>query len=233
MFMARLLTVGLLLLLLPCLCLATGFYAQNVTADIRVPCINNETYCSPSAVCNITIFLPNNSLLVDNEPMTNQGNFFNYSLTNTGVLGLYHQQIVCSDGGVNGYSLSEFRITKEGLNNELNGLNVVGVIVAVIFAIILFIVVGFLVHKEHPLLGVPLIIAGFVMIILLVNLSRIGLNPNMEVSDAMVQMGNLYQLVVQFVIVIIVYVIGYILVSVVRFIMDDLKKKKLEKQGLL
>jgi hypothetical protein len=144
---------------------------------------------------------------------------------------LYHQQVVCSDGGINGYSISDFRITKGGLNNELNGLNVIGVIIAVMFAIILFIVIGFIVHKEHPLLGVPLIIAGFVMIILLINVARIGLNPNMEVADAMVQMGNLYQLVVEFVIVVIVYIIGYILVSVIKFSMEELKKKKLEKQG--
>ena len=231
MVFGRLITLSLLILLVFPLCFATDFYAQNVTADIRVPCINNETYCSPSAVCNISIFYPNNTLLVDNVGMTNNGNFFNYSLTDTQTLGLYRQQVVGSDNGQNGYSLSDFRVTKDGLDNEQNGLNVIGMIVSVIFVIILFIGLGLLFQREHPLLGVPLVVVGFVMIILLVNVARIGLDPNMEVADAKSQMGNFYGLVTEMIVVVIIYIIGYILFSVIKHYIEELKKNKQEKQG--
>ena len=228
------LSVCLLILLVPFFVTATEFYKQNETVNIKIPCINNETYCSPSASCDITIFYPNNTLFVDNESMDNSGTYFNYTLTSgqTQTLGLYKQQVICTDSGVNGYSLSEFRITKEGLNNELNGLNMLGGIGAVIFVIVLFIVLGFFLEKKHPVLAIPLILFGFFLIILLVQLVRISMNPNVEVADAQNQMNNMYGLIMMCVIIAIIYAFLYILIEVVKFIMESVKKNRQKKQGL-
>lgn len=228
------LTWCLVFLLVFCGVSATEFYSQFEDLELKIPCINNGSFCGGSAVCNLTIFYPNDSLFLNGVGMVNRGTYFSYNLTanETGVLGLYKQQVVCSDVGESGFSLSEFRITRDGLNNELNGLNVIGSILAVIFVITLFIVLGFVLEKKHPVLAVPLIFVGFFLIILLINVARIGLNPEMEVLDAQDEISNMYVLIMNVVILSIIYVFGYVLIYIVKFIMDGLKKARLERQGL-
>jgi hypothetical protein len=91
-------------------------YEQDEPLDIKAPCMNNGTYCSASATCNVTIFYPNSTTLINNELMTNNQAYHNYSLTEeqTNILGEYEVTIMCQDGTIYGYSTYNYKITPTG-----------------------------------------------------------------------------------------------------------------------
>lgn len=111
-----------LLSVLPLVSAAIEFeHPFNKELDLRRPCFNNGTYCSGSAVCNLTVEYPANfGLLLDNQIMTNQNSFHNYTFTATQInrLGVYEASMVCSDGSLNGEDTFEFQVTGDG--NESN-----------------------------------------------------------------------------------------------------------------
>jgi len=106
---------AVILLIVSSLCLGLIF-KQDKVADIKVPCFNNNSYCSVDAQCNITISYPNGTILVDNGIMTNNISFHNYTLnTNlTSLNGDYSTSIVCNDVSNNGFSTFTFKITPSG-----------------------------------------------------------------------------------------------------------------------
>lgn len=91
-------------------------YEQDKPLDIKIPCMNNGTYCSASATCNVTILYPNSTTLINNEVMTNNLAFHNYSLVQeqTNTLGEYEVTIMCQDGTIYGYSTFDYKITPTG-----------------------------------------------------------------------------------------------------------------------
>jgi hypothetical protein len=105
---------------------STIYYPQNQTADLKLPCWNNNTYCSSGAKCNITIAYGNDSLLVTNLGMTNTNGIFNYTLTpaQTSIKGIYKEYVICSDGMNNGYSAVQFYITGKGNPPANDGLRI-------------------------------------------------------------------------------------------------------------
>lgn len=118
--MKRLILLTLIILLVP-LALATTdeirfIGQQNTYLDITEPCFNNNTYCSDTSKCNITVKDPKQFVLVNNLQMTNQNAYHNYTLdiTNTSSLGVYESTVVCQDGSYNGFDTFYFRITYHG-----------------------------------------------------------------------------------------------------------------------
>ena len=93
--------------------ISTIYYPYNSQVNITVPCINNNTICSATAKCNITILYNNDTALVLNTNMTNSAGFFSYGLNvnQTGTKGIYKEYIICNDGSSNGYSATQFYIT--------------------------------------------------------------------------------------------------------------------------
>lgn len=94
------------------------FYVEQSTSlDIREPCYKNGTYCSGSAVCNISVWKQDGiTPIIVNVVMTNQGAYHNYTLntTQTAVLGEYEVGVVCSDASVSNYETFYFEITPNG-----------------------------------------------------------------------------------------------------------------------
>ena len=92
------------------------YYPQNTNINITGMCFNNNTYCSPSGICNITILYSNDSILILNKKMINSNGIFSYLLnsTQTSQKGIYKEYIICSDGSSNGYSANQFYITGNG-----------------------------------------------------------------------------------------------------------------------
>lgn len=123
-----LLIIGIILLGIPFVKseVSTIYYPQNQTTDIKIPCWNNNTYCSTGSKCNITIAYSNDSLLVNNLDMTNTNGIFNYTLTpaQTSTKGIYKEYVICSDGANNGYSAVQFYITGKGNPPGNDGLKV-------------------------------------------------------------------------------------------------------------
>ena len=114
--------IGIIFLVLPLVFAATDtntvddVFKINEIISYKKPCFNNGTYCSDSAVCNFTIFNPDNTLLIDNERATNQGAYHNLTFTTTEI-GIYQVDMTCLDGILNGAETMYFEITGSGFND--------------------------------------------------------------------------------------------------------------------
>jgi len=111
--------LGMLLsYVVPVIAQETRFIAQqNTNFDIKEPCYNNGTYCSSGAVCNISVWMPNEqTILVDGGGMTNRGTFHNYTLntSQTNILGDYEASITCTDGSLSNFDSFAFKVTPSG-----------------------------------------------------------------------------------------------------------------------
>lgn len=139
-------------------------YKAGDTIDIKRNCFNNGTYCSASAVCNLTIIRPDTSVLLNNQPMTNQFSFYNYTLqsSDTWTSGFYQSTMVCNDGGLKGKDEFTLQITPSGNSGTAN-------IVFFIFLILIFYglnLVGFFGRNETVTIlgGMALMFLGVYMI---------------------------------------------------------------------
>jgi hypothetical protein len=115
---------------------ASLIYRTDETFDIKIPCVNNGTYCSASALCNITVSYPSGSIDINNQQMTYQSSFFNYTHLATSIQGKYPAFVQCSDGTVNGASTFDFQITQTG--KEISASQAALYIFMILFASILF-----------------------------------------------------------------------------------------------
>lgn len=133
-------TIYLLLFLVLCsFCFAesTLFYKVNSEVDLKIPCVKNDnSQCSASAVCNITISYPNNTIYVNNEVMTNSNVYFNYTLTNANTSGEYPTVIYCVDGTDYGYSFFSFKLNQSGDNEQPSGFLTIIILIPLLFAFI-------------------------------------------------------------------------------------------------
>lgn len=97
---------------------AKEVYQQETTIDLKTSCINDNTqsYCSSSALCNITLYYPDSTLITSNSPMDNHISYFNYTLnsTYTSQLGDYSGNILCVDGTNSQTQDFSFLITPSG-----------------------------------------------------------------------------------------------------------------------
>lgn len=113
----------LLLISLVILLTAYSVYADNrfigtqgETLDLKENCFNNNTYCSSLASCNLTVFAPDQRLLVNNQPMQNQLAYHNYTLTGVQTLdlGVYEATVNCIDNSLTGRETFNFLISTNG-----------------------------------------------------------------------------------------------------------------------
>lgn len=98
---------------------ASDLFPANKGIDYKKPCINNGTYCSPSAECNMTVIHPNSSLILNNVKMTNQISFHNYTIPAQSSSGTYTVNMVCTDNGKSGAETLYFQINPSG--EEIDG----------------------------------------------------------------------------------------------------------------
>lgn len=73
---------------------------QNAPYDIKIPCqANGGWFCGTTTVCNLSVYYPNSSALVNNQLMTLNGAVFNYTLwpNQTSVLGRFTGDVKCTD----------------------------------------------------------------------------------------------------------------------------------------
>ena len=112
------------------------------TIDIKLPCFNNNTFCSQSSICNITLSYPDGRILFDEEVMQNQGSFHNITIqqANNTDFGLHEGWYNCADAGGdirgNGKENLKINITGDGLGSNVLptqlivlGLGIIGIVV--------------------------------------------------------------------------------------------------------
>lgn len=87
----------ILLVILSALALAdTQEYYQDSTVNINIPCYENGKPCIELTNCSITIFDPNEAVIISNHNMTRNETYYNYS-----IKGIYHSQIGLYKGYMN------------------------------------------------------------------------------------------------------------------------------------
>ena len=214
----------LFLLLLP-LCMAGGtdtslndinVYKQGELVDLKVPCINNNTYCGATTKCNITIMLPDNSVLVDNKAMTRNMAYFNYTLQheNTSVIGIYKEQVTCVDGNLKGYTLGEFKITNSGMTSIGKDMIVPAVILITILLFCVF--MSFSLHDRDYPLKLLFIFFSLFMTLMMIQFS------NLAVNEDIVGLTKLLNVTYYVLLPVIIFVSFYFLF--VKFLQPLLKK---------
>ena len=123
-------------------------YKKGQLVDLTVNCINNGTICSGSATCNMTITHPNSSIIVDNELMTNNDAYHNYTLANSDTLGVYRSFVLCCDSGLCYYTSFDFEITNTG-SEKVN--NLLSIIITSFIMILFFTAMGIITTHESRL----------------------------------------------------------------------------------
>jgi len=90
------------------------YFKKGTDVDLKIPCVNEGSACSASAVCNITVNDPNSNNIIDNQEMTNSGAFHNYTLINTETIGEYQATVFCIDGTDADYTTFSLATTENG-----------------------------------------------------------------------------------------------------------------------
>jgi len=146
----------------------TVAYTYKVSNEINVknPCFNNGTYFSSGATCNITIFDTLNALIVNDQGMTNQLNFFNYTMDNGNVTwpqGRYRATMVCLDGGKGGSQTFLFDINSNGQSTNTN----LTIFIVLALASVLILLAALLVENEYLgfISGALFVVTGLFVII--------------------------------------------------------------------
>jgi hypothetical protein len=196
-------------------------YEKNTTIDLKVPCFNNNTFCSPSAICNITIIYPNASVLINNQLMTNGGAFHNYTLTSTNTIGEYQSYMVCNDGGELGYSTFTFMITPNGQGYNIGTMmlfGLIGILTLILALVCLFIGI----NSEKASLIISGIMMGFIFI--LVTLQTILLIPELQTNaDLYSQVSLIYQISLWIFFLIVISIILYMITKVGKYATNPTK----------
>jgi hypothetical protein len=116
--------------------------SENITIDR--PCYNLFLcdWCSIGTTCSLTVTSPSNNIIIDNQPMLNQGSHFTYLMQNVNELGTYKGDMNCIDNGVGGVNSFLFDITQSGTPNNITStiLNaVLFIIVSLLFVVSLIV----------------------------------------------------------------------------------------------
>jgi len=111
-----LLTLILGMFLISLVCATDLIFQFNEKIDLKRPCFNNGSFCSGSAVCNITVLYPDGESLLNNQLMTNQISFHNITILQSlnNQLGIHQAIMSCNDGGLYGSDTFEIDITADG-----------------------------------------------------------------------------------------------------------------------
>lgn len=109
-------------------------FKQYETINYAKPCIYNGTYCSSNAGCNYTMYFPNKTIFIDNQPATNQVAYHNYSIAFY-TLGIHQVDMVCCDTIGCGAETFYAQITPTG-DNTLLGLYILLIVLS--YGLIIF-----------------------------------------------------------------------------------------------
>jgi len=91
-------------------------FQVNTIINYSKPCFYNNTYCSSNAICNFSIFRPNNLPLVNNINATNKNNYHTITFYVEDI-GIHKADMICTDNGINGADTFYFEVTGSGYNN--------------------------------------------------------------------------------------------------------------------
>ncbi len=128
-------------------------FKQNQQADIKLSCFNsNNSFCSNSTNCTITINTPTSSNIINNKNMTHNPAYYNYTIppSNLTSFGEYNGVMQCTDGSDEGYTLFTFEITPNGTKpSTTQGIIYVFVMVLFLILFLLSTIGTFIIDTDH------------------------------------------------------------------------------------
>ena len=92
------------------------YFKRGVHIDLKLPCYNEtNSMCPSTTTCNISIFYPNGTALVENDAMEHNTAYFNYTIRSTQnvVDGEFPVSTHCF-GTNNGFSTFTYMVTQSG-----------------------------------------------------------------------------------------------------------------------
>jgi len=111
----------LVLLLLPLVIASNSYvFSKNSSPNIAISCVDdNNDLCGAGTDCFITIIGPNSSVVINNGTMSNNINYYNYSLNEnqTDKIGTYSSFVSCT-GSTISYTKFTYEITRSGKTLE-------------------------------------------------------------------------------------------------------------------
>lgn len=118
---------------------------QSTSVDIFETCTAQGFACDSDYECNITIINPDLDIGVREGIMTRDPPTYNYTFTDTNILGLYNIHIYCSDGTNSGHSDLVLQVTTTGRPPEIK--------LAIFLLIISFVVLILALYFKNNALG--------------------------------------------------------------------------------
>ncbi len=98
------------------------FIEQNKDFDLKISCFDNDNnFCDVTTICTITINLPNSTTTINNQNMTFNPSFYNYTINSSdlNVRGEYTVITNCV-GTTSGFQTFSFGVTMDGFVREPN-----------------------------------------------------------------------------------------------------------------
>lgn len=103
--------------------------------------------CSLSTACNVSLFYPNSTVIINNQIATRDGDSYKYSLNEqqTNELGTHHGIATCRISEFSGIINFDYLVTPSGADpiSEGQGSVIVWVIISLLVVSIIFLVMGF------------------------------------------------------------------------------------------
>ncbi len=134
-------------------------FKQSESADLRASCgTNTSELCGASTACFITVIHPNSSVIINNGTMTNNIQFYNFTLNEnqTSTIGTYTDFVYCSGSGINQIGSFTHEITRSGKTLDEAESNLYPVVMfgaLVLFLLSLFVAVRM--PYKNPLIEDP------------------------------------------------------------------------------
>lgn len=129
-------------------------------------CEDDGFACDATYSCNITITNPNQQVIILNQPMTRNDTFYNFTLIDTDLLGVYKIKTICGNGTFSGTNEDgRLEVTTTGSTYDTLKINIFLLIGAVfLFLIGIYLknyAIGFLSGMLFLIAGVYMVIYGF------------------------------------------------------------------------
>jgi len=168
-------------------------YEPNTTLDMSLECFDTDSaLCGSGTSCNVTVYYPNNTLWFSSHPMTNQGDYFNYTSNVTDVLGPYKRVFVCSDGSTSGYTTDKFYVGSPSTEVQYKATITA---ISVLFGVAILLFLGFLfTPKEMYAPRWTFFLLAILFIVISVNVVSISLHNeagNSNIRNIFDQLGAL------------------------------------------
>ena len=130
------------------------YYLAGDVVDLKIFCVL-DTACNVSTNCSMTVHYPNGTNMVQDQNMTNNIQFFNYTLYNDTiieddfVLGIYTAYTYCQSGDLYDYATWQFEINNYGRDESGNGLLMLILLQPAVALMIILIIIAYILPGDN------------------------------------------------------------------------------------